>query len=167
MWMSVLLAAVVIGIAQAAAVALVSATRPGRNIYAIVIGVVLVMAPLVFFAGDAIVRTPLTTGGRVGVVLLHCAIGGFLFHFMTLPDRSVTLRILVELWRAPNGALSIEALDARYGVRGMIESRLRQLQDGDCLVMAPDGALVLTPRGERFGRIVAAGRRLFRIESAN
>lgn len=167
MWMSVLVAAVVIGIAQVAVVALVSAIRPGRNIYAIVIGVVLVLSPIVFFAGDAVMRASLTTGGRVGVVLLHGAIGGFLFHFMTLPDRSVTLRILVELWLAPNGALSIEALDARYGVRGMIESRLRQLQDGDCLVIAPDGALVLTPRGERFGRMVATGRRLFRIQSAN
>ncbi len=49
----------------------------------------------------------LALDGRAFLVLIHLALGGFLFHFMTLPDRSVTLRILVELLLAPGQALSL------------------------------------------------------------
>ena len=66
--------------------------------------------------------------GRLFLVLIHLALGGFLFHFMTLPDRSVTLRILVELAaRARAGAVARRRSADRYGVRTMIASRLEQL----------------------------------------
>jgi hypothetical protein len=110
---------------------------------------------------------PLSLDGRVFLVLLHLALGGFLFHFMTLPDRSVTLRILVELLLAPGRTLSLDELGRRYGVRTMIASRLAQLQDGRFLTVDPSGRITLLPRGERFGRFVTGGRRLFRISSAN
>ena len=105
--------------------------------------------------------------GRVFLLLVHLALGGFLFQFMTLPDRSVTLRILVELELAPGRTLSLADLTRRYGVRTMIVSRLEQLERGHFLTIAPDGALTLLPRGVRFGRFVTAGRQLFRIASAN
>ena len=120
-----------------------------------------------FFADHILTGQSLTTDGRGFLVLLHLAIGGLFFHFMTLPDRSVTLRMLVELRRAPGGALSIADLASRYSVRDMITSRLEQLADGRFLAIGADGALALLPRGERFARFVVGGRRLFRIESAN
>ena len=86
---------------------------------------------------------------------------------MTLPDRSVTLRILVELELAPGRTLTLTDLTRRYGVRTMIVSRLEQLERGQFLTIAPDGALTLLPRGVRFGRFVTGGRQLFRISSAN
>ena len=95
------------------------------------------------------------------------ALGGLFFHFMTLPDRSVTLRVLVELLLAPDESLSIGALTDRYGIRVMIESRIYQLQDGGFLRIGQDGAITLLPRGLFFGRFVTAGRALFGIESAN
>jgi hypothetical protein len=39
--------------------------------------------------------------------VMHLAIGGLFLHFMTLPDRSVTLRILVELLLASEHQLSV------------------------------------------------------------
>ena len=56
---------------------------------------------------------------------------------MTLPDRSVTLRIFVELLLAPGRTLSLAALGSRYGVRTMIGSRLDQLEQGQFLSIAP------------------------------
>ena len=152
---------------QAALVAAVAALRPRGNIYVTIIGVALVSSPAAAMADGLLFGRALSVDGRVFLVLLHLALGGFLFHFMTLPDRSVTLRILVELLLAPGRTLSLDELGARYGVRTMIASRLAQLQDGRFLAVDADGRITLLPRGERFGRFVTGGRRLFRISSAN
>jgi hypothetical protein len=152
---------------QALAVAAIAAVRRNSNIYALIIGVACVTAPLVFLAGPSIVGRPLSTEGRAFLALLHLSLGGFLFHFMTLPDRSVTLRIFVELWLAPGRTLTLAALASRYGVQTMVGSRLEQLEQGQFLTIRPDGVITLLPRGHRFGRFVTAGRRLFNIRSAN
>ena len=162
----VIAAAVLFGI-QALIVAAVAAVRRHGNIYTTIIAVAVATTPLVFLAGSSIVGQPLTIDGRLYLALLHLSLGGYLFHFMTLPDRSVTLRIFVELLLAPGRTLSLEALGSRYGVRTMIGSRLEQLEAGGFLSMAPDGAITLLPRGQWFGRFVTGGRRLFNITSAN
>ena len=164
---SVVAAAVVLFALEALIVALVAAVRPGGNIYATIIGVAVATAPAAAFADRLFFGRPLDADGRLFLVLMHLALGGFLFHFMTLPDRSVTLRVFVELLQAPGHALSIADLTARYGVRTMITSRLRQLQDGRFLRIDSEGNITLRPRGESFGRFVTGGRRLFRITSAN
>jgi hypothetical protein len=163
----VLVVAVVLFGVQALLVAAIAAVRKQGNIYATIISVSVATTPLVFMAGSSIVGHPLSADGRLYLALMHLSLGGFLFHFMTLPDRSVTLRIFVELLLAPGRTLSLEALGSRYGVRTMIVSRLEQLQEGGFLSIAPDGALALLPRGQWFGRFVTGGRRLFRITSAN
>ncbi|HJZ70857.1 MAG TPA: hypothetical protein VKE51_03905 [Vicinamibacterales bacterium] len=152
---------------QAVLVAIVSAVRTRGNVYVTIVAVAFVTAPLAVFADRLLFGRPLDADGRLFLALTHLALGGFLFHFMTLPDRSVTLRILVELLLAPGRALSLGDLTARYGVRTMIGSRLEQLQGGRCLTIASDGAITLLPRGRSFGRAVSAGRRMFRITSAN
>jgi hypothetical protein len=152
---------------QAALVAIVAAATPRGNIYRTIVIVAFVTAPVAVFADRLLFGRPLDPDGRLFLALTHLALGGFLFQFMTLPDRSVTLRILVELLLAPDRALSLTDLTKRYGVRTMIGSRLDQLRDGGCLTIAPDGAIALLPRGASFGRAVTAGRRLFRITSAN
>lgn len=164
---TVIKAAVVLLAGQALLVAIGSALIPSRNIYKLLIAVAFVTAPLVFFGDRWITGEALTTTGRSFLVLLHLGIGGLFFHFMTLPDRSVTLRILVELHQSPNGALSIADLAGRYSVRDMIRSRLEQLADGHFLTIGADGRLTLLPRGLAFGRFVTGGRTLFRIGSAN
>jgi hypothetical protein len=155
---------------QAVLVAAVKRVRPHANVYAVVIAVSVLTAPLALFYGTHHVGVHpdhLGPDGRILFVLMHLALGGFLFHFMTLPDRSVTLRILVEILLAPGQALSTAALGERYGVRTMITSRLEQLSAGRFLGISGDGRIRLTDRGRAFGRFVTAGRRLFGIASAN
>lgn len=152
---------------QALLVAIVSAVRSRGNVYITIVVVSCATAPFAAVADRLLFGRPLDADGRLFLALTHLALGGFLFHFMTLPDRSVTLRILVELLLAPGRELSLADLTRRYGVRTMIGSRLDQLQDGRFLTIAPDGAITLRRRGRSFGRTVTAGRRLFRITSAN
>ena len=151
---------------QSLLVAAAAASRPRANIYATIVAVSLVTAPIVFLSADRIAGV-VTGDGRIFLVLIHLALGGFLFHFMTLPDRSVTLRVLVELLLAPDRTLSVEALTRRYSVEAMITSRLEQMEQGRFLSISDDGGLRLERRGVWFGRFVAGGRRLFRLSSAN
>lgn len=167
MFGTVALAAVSLLAAQTVLVVIAAALRPRSNIYVTIVGVALLTAPAVPFTDQLFFGRALPLDGRTFLVLIHLALGGFLFQFMTLPDRSVTLRILVELELAPGRTLSFAELTTRYGVRTMIVSRLEQLARGRFLTIAPDGGLTLLPRGARFGRFVTSGRQLFRISSAN
>jgi hypothetical protein len=152
---------------QSALVAVASALRPKANVYTTIVVVSVATAPLALVYGTHHLYDVPGGDGRLHLVLAHLALGGFLFHFMTLPDRSVTLRILVEILLAPGQVLSIAALGDRYGVKTMISSRLDQLASGGFVAISPDRRIALTPKGLAFGRFVTGGRRLFGIGSAN
>lgn len=152
---------------QAALVAATSALRPSANVYITIIIVSLITAPPAVLADRLLLGEALGRDGRFYLVVMHLSLGGCLFHFMTLPDRSVTLRILVEVLIAPGQSLSASALGERYGVKTMITSRLEQLSAARFIEISADGRIVLAPRGLAFGRFVTAGRRLFGIASAN
>ena len=124
-------------------------------------------ARLAWLYGTHYLGHALGPSARMHFVLMQLALGGFLFHFMTLPDRSVTLRILVEVLLAPGQALSLAALTERYGVKTMIGSRLDQLSAGGFIEILDERRIRLTRKGLRFGRFVSRGRTLFDIESAN
>jgi len=163
----VLFVAALLFAGQALLVAAIAALRRRGNIYTTIILVAVTTTPLVFAFGSSVVGEPLSAPGRVYLALMHLSLGGFLFHFMTLPDRSVTLRILVEVLLAPGQALSTRDLSNRYGVRTMISARLEQLSAARFIDISRDGRIALTSKGLSFGRFVTAGRRLFGIESAN
>jgi hypothetical protein len=152
---------------QVVLVAIVSAVRPRANIYVTIVIVSLVTAPLALVYGTHHLGQPLGPDGKLYFVLIHLALGGFLFHFMTLPDRSVTLRILVEVLLAPGQALSTRELSSRYGVKTMITSRLEQLSAARFIEISSSRHIALTRKGQSFGRFVTAGRKLFGIASAN
>jgi hypothetical protein len=164
---SLAVAVLVLMALQVVLVAIVSAVRPAANIYATIVVVSLVTAPIALLYGTHHLGQPLGPDGMLYFVLIHLAIGGFLFHFITLPDRSVTLRILVEVLLAPGQALSTRDLSNRYGVRTMISARLEQLSAARFIDISRDGRIALTSKGLSFGRFVTAGRRLFGIDSAN
>jgi hypothetical protein len=86
---------------------------------------------------------------------------------MTLPDRSVTLRILVELMSAAGESLSAAQLRRQYSVETMIRSRLEQLSAAGFLDITAGRQIRLTRKGVWFGRFVTLGRRVFGIASAN
>ena len=164
---SLAIAVLVLLALQSVLVAIVSAIRPTANIYVTIVLVSLLTAPAALVYGTHHLGEPLGADGRVYFVLIHLALGGFLFHFMTLPDRSVTLRILVEVLLAPGQALSTRELGRRYGVKTMITSRLEQLSAARFIEISGDRRIVLTGKGRAFGRFVTAGRKLFGIASAN
>src|SRR5438067_6151717 len=105
---------------QGVLVAIVRAMRPQANIYVTIVIVSLLTAPVAVLYGTHHLGQRLGPDGTLYFVLIHLALGGFLFHFMTLPDRSVTLRILVEVLLAPGRSLSTTALGSQYSVRNMI-----------------------------------------------
>jgi hypothetical protein len=166
-WTALVLTAVALLLLQVASVAMVGAMRSRGNIYVTIVAVSVLTAPVAFASDSVLFSTPLGLTGRLFLVVIHLTLGGFLFHFMTLPDRSVTLRMLVELLLAPGQALSDTELRNRYSVRTMIESRLMQLSSGRFIEIAPDGTITLIGKGLWFGRFVTGGRRLFGIASAN
>ena len=167
MWLALLLTVLTLLLLQTVVVAIVAALRPRGNVYLTIIAVCILTTPIAFVS-DRLYFSSLFSGeGRLFLVVIHLALGGFLFHFMTLPDRSVTLRMLVELLLTPGHTLSLGDLRDRYSVRTMIESRLTQLSAGGFLRVAPDGRITLVGKGLWFGRFVTGGRRLFGIASAN
>ena len=167
MLMSLVIAALAFLLLQTVLVSVLSALRPTANIYITIVVVSLVTAPIAFVADRTLLGQALGGDGRLFLVMIHLAVGGFLFHFMTLPDRSVTLRILVELLIAPGQRLSTDALTRRYSVRTMIVSRLEQLSAARFIEIGGDRRINLTRKGLWFGRFVTAGRKLFGIASAN
>ncbi len=164
---SLVLTALALLALQVVLVALIGVLRPHGNVYARIIAVCVLTAPLAFVSDRVLLGEAMSGDGRGFLVLIHLALGGFLFHFMTLPDRSVTLRVLVELLQAPGQALSARALKQQYSVRKMIASRLEQLTAARFIAISADERIGLTARGLWFGRFVTAGRKLFGITSAN
>lgn len=167
MLMSLVIAALAFLLLQTILVAVLSALGPTANIYITIVVVSLVTAPIAFVADRTLLGQALGGDGRLFLAMIHLAVGGFLFHFMTLPDRSVTLRILVELLIAPGQTLSTDALTRRYSVRTMIMSRLDQLSAARFIEIAGDQRIGLTRKGLWFGWFVTGGRKLFGIASAN
>src|SRR5436190_10049894 len=141
---------------QAFLVAIVSDVRPRANVYVTIVIISLVTAPVALLYGTHHLGQPLGPDGRLYFVFIHLALGGFLFHFMTLPNRSVTLRILVEVLLAPGHTLSTRELGTRYGVKTMITSRLDQLAAGRFIDISGDRRIALTGKGRAFGRFVTA-----------
>ena len=94
-------AALALLLLQVVLVALAAAVRPSANIYLTIVIISVVTTPVAVVSDTILLGQTLRQDGRVFMALINLALGGFLFHFMTLPDRSVTLRILVELLMAP------------------------------------------------------------------
>ena len=161
------LAALTLLALQVVLVAVARALRFTSNIYLTIILVSLLTAPAAFASDTVLLGHALGRDGKLFMALTNLALGGFLFHFMTLPDRSVTLRILAELLIAPGQALSVEALRQQYSLRRMITSRLEQLTAAGFIEIGADQDIRLTAKGRWFGRFVTSGRKLFGIASAN
>ena len=160
-------AALVLLSLQVVLVALASALRPTGNIYVTIIVITVATAPVACASDTILLGHALGRDGKLFMALTNLALGGFLFHFMTLPDRSVTLRILAELLIAPGQTLSVEALKRRYSLRQMITSRLDQLTAAGFIEISADREIRLMAKGRWFGRFVTGGRTLFGIASAN
>lgn len=99
--------------------------------------------------------------------ILHLALGALFAQFICLPDRALTLRLLVELYESGEKGLSLSELNARFSLEKMIRSRLQQMHNGQVLEIASDGQIVLREKGLSIGNLILKGRKFFNITSAN
>jgi len=167
MFIGLVLIALALLTGQTLLVILARLLRPRSNVYATIILVSVLTAPLTLIFSERLVGLPVNSAGRLFLVVTHLTLGGFLFHFMTLPDRSVTLRVFVELLLAPGGTLTSSGLRERYSVRSMVSSRLEQMASAGFITISAAGRIAVVGKGIWFGQFVTGGRRLFRITSAN
>ncbi len=86
------------------------------------------------------------------------------FHFYFGVDRSVSVRILGELVRAPGGRLTPEELDAVYPRRQMLERRLGVMVEKGHIVREGDGYRC-APKGIRLVRLALLGKRLYNLDA--
>ncbi len=93
-------------------------------------------------------------------VLLFLTAGLFYSH----ADRSITIRLLIELARAPQQRLTLAEMQARCGVEVLMQDRLDiMLQNG--FLTASGDLFVLTRKGWVGGSVGRVARRLLRIKA--
>jgi hypothetical protein len=98
--------------------------------------------------------------GLIVLVLLFLTAGLFYSH----ADRSITVRLLIELARAPEQRLTLGEMQARCGVEVLMEDRLDIMVKNGFLT-THDGRLVLTAKGWVGGSVGALARRLLRVRA--
>ena len=77
---------------------------------------------------------------------------------------SVSLRMMVEIDRAPGQALSSADILNLYSDESALESRVQEMTAGGLLRVAADQQLVLTRKGQLLARGLSLIRRIFGIE---
>lgn len=97
----------------------------------------------------------------------HLSLGVIFAQFICLPDRALTLRILVEILETQNRGLNLTDLKNRFSLSVMIQSRLLQMQKGDLLYVDQNGKIILKSKGNFIGNLVLNGRKFYNISSAN
>ena len=103
---------------------------------------------------------PRPRNGLVLQVLLFLTAGLFYSH----ADRSITVRLLIELARAPQQRLTLAQMQAVCGVEVLMQDRLDiMLQNG--FLIAQGDRFVLTPKGWLGGCVGPVARRLLRMKA--
>lgn len=98
--------------------------------------------------------------GLVLQVLLFLTAGLFYSH----ADRSITVRLLIELARAPEQRLTLAQMQAVCGVEVLMTDRLEIMLANRFLIPQGD-RFVLTPKGWIGGSIGLAARKILRMKA--
>jgi hypothetical protein len=98
--------------------------------------------------------------GLVLQVLLFLTAGLFYSH----ADRSITVRLLIELARAPQQRLTLAQMQAVCGVEVLMADRL-EIMLANRFLIAEGDRLVLTPKGWIGGSIGVAARKILRMKA--
>ncbi|MEX2224547.1 MAG: hypothetical protein WEG40_22410 [Candidatus Rokuibacteriota bacterium] len=93
-------------------------------------------------------------------VLLFLTAGLFYSH----ADRSITVRLLIELARAPQQRLTLAQIQATCGVEVLMQDRLNIMLANGFLVARGD-RLVLTPKGWIGGTVGLVARKILRMKA--
>ena len=98
--------------------------------------------------------------GAVVHVLLFLTAGLFYSH----ADRSITVRLLIELAQAPGRCITLSQLQAACGVELLMQERLDIMVRNKFLVVR-DGRFTLTGKGWLAGGVGMVARRLLKIKA--
>jgi hypothetical protein len=98
--------------------------------------------------------------GLVLQVLLFLTAGLFYSH----ADRSITVRLLIELARAPQQRLTLAQMQAVCGVEVLMADRL-EIMLANRILIAQGDRFVLTPKGWIGGSIGLAARKILRMKA--
>jgi hypothetical protein len=98
--------------------------------------------------------------GLVLQVLLFLTAGLFYSH----ADRSITVRLLIELARAPQQRLTLAQMQAVCGVEVLMADRL-EIMLANRFLIAQGDRFVLTPKGWIGGSIGLAARKILRMKA--
>jgi hypothetical protein len=98
--------------------------------------------------------------GLVLQVLLFLTAGLFYSH----ADRSITVRLLIELARAPQQRLTLAEMQAVCGVEVLMADRL-EIMLANRFLIAQGDRFVLTPKGWIGGSIGLAARKILRMKA--
>ena len=98
--------------------------------------------------------------GLVLQVLLFLTAGLFYSH----ADRSITVRLLIELARAPQQRLTLAQMQAVCGVEVLMADRLEIMLANRFLIARGD-RFVLTPKGWVGGSVGLAARKILRMKA--
>jgi hypothetical protein len=98
--------------------------------------------------------------GLVLQVLLFLTAGLFYSH----ADRSITVRLLIELARAPQQRLTLAQMQAVCGVEVLMADRL-EIMLANRFLIAQGDRFVLTPKGWIGGSVGLAARKILRMKA--
>ena len=85
----------------------------------------------------------------------------FAFLYYGSAERSVTVRLLVELLRTHGAGLTLDQLRQQYSTEDMIRRRLSDM-NGNGLVSSRDGLWFSTPKGTRLAVLMRISNWIFR-----
>lgn len=136
--------------------------RPAHNRFKSMLAGYLVSLPLpgLICLGAGRLFSPGWTGDiapmHLPLVLLHAYLWHLLLffafcEFFYLVERSVSLRLLVEVWRHPDGQARLAQVQSNYTVADMIRGRLAVLAENGFIEMR-DGQWRLRPKARLMAR---------------
>jgi hypothetical protein len=115
------------------------------------------------FLPERLARTAPTLGLLNGLALLVLLfLTGVLFYYHA--DRSITVRLLIELARAPQQRLSLAQMQAVCGVEVLMQDRLETMALNGFLVLR-DGRYHLAPKGRLGGLGGSLARRVLTMKA--
>jgi len=143
--------------------------RPAENRFkAMIIGYV-VSLPFVFVVYQWMPSLALDSGGESPALGLFHA---YFFHLLLFfcyaecfyhVERSVTLRLLVEILQHGDEPAPLQAIQGRYNVEGMIRDRLEVLRENGFVERVDDSWRLLF-KGALLARVTVAAARTFHIK---
>ena len=139
--------------------------HPAENRFRTMLVGYLVSLPFVYVAYRWFAQLPFPPGSpsalespRLGFIhayFLHLLLFFFYVQCFYHVERSVTLRLLVELLKHGSGGAPLTGIQGSYPVEGMIRQRLEVLRDRG-FVQMQDGAWQLTFKGAVLARVTNA-----------